>query len=52
MPGTRPGMTASTIPEPLLRGFALAEAASDAAFAAASARAFFSTRRTDQIEPS
>jgi hypothetical protein len=33
-------------------GFALAEAASAAAFAASSAFAFFSTTRTDQIEPS
>ena len=38
--------------KPYSAGFALAEAASEAAFAAASARAFFSTRRTDQIEPS
>jgi hypothetical protein len=42
----------NTEPAPYSAGFALAEAASDAAFAAASACAFFSTMRTDQIEPS
>lgn len=37
---------------PYCAGFGFAEAASDAAFAAASAWAFFSTMRTDQIDPS
>ena len=52
MPGIKPGMTESIPTQPYSAGFALAEAASDAAFAAASACAFFSTIRTDQIEPS
>ncbi len=53
MPGTRPGMTnqcvcASTIAETYSAGLAAAAAAS----LALSAAAFFSTNRTDQIEPS
>jgi hypothetical protein len=52
MPGTRPGMTTSTVQQSYSAGFAVADAASAAAFAATSAWAFFSTTRTDQIEPS
>jgi hypothetical protein len=52
MPGIKPGMTESIPNLSYSAGFALAEAASEAAFAASSAFAFFSTMRTDQIEPS
>jgi hypothetical protein len=52
MPGIKPGMTKSRPVAAYSAGFAVAEAASDAALAAASAWAFFSTMRTDQIEPS
>ena len=53
MPGIKPGMTESIWPaRAYSAGFALADAASSAAFAAASAAARFSTTRTDRIEPS
>ena len=50
MPGIKPGMTKSIVAMPYSAGFAVA--ASAAFLAASSARAFFSTMRTDQIEPS
>ena len=48
----KPGMTEFNVRSVYSAGFAVAEAASAAAFAASSAFAFFSTTRTDQIEPS